>query len=354
MGWLSLDVAGALLVAWFLGLVAVSVAVHVKFYRGLERARDVEAYVARYNAYALAATAAFYGLPFLALAAMASTPLEALAGFALLVGGVVAFQWLLGPIAFLLGLRGRVRAGKAGMEWLEEYANGLARRWGYRRRIRVYLADLHLPNAFAVSGPLLSIVVLDRYLPEILDRRELEAVVAHEVGHIVGGDSARSIALGFLPYTVIGLGQSMVFWSRVYRVAAALDDDECAALGAYCSYYAQLAATVTPLTTIFTEILGWLVYGLGKVIALPFLLYSRLREHRADIHAAKATGDDSIVAALEKMEAVIEAARRALGTAHLASGIRGALYIVPAAIASTHPSLEQRRKVVQLFLRSRS
>lgn len=49
--------------------------------------------------------------------------------------------------------------------------------------------DIEEPNAFAHGQPGKAVVVYTRGLLELLDDEQLEAVAAHEIAHVVNGDS---------------------------------------------------------------------------------------------------------------------------------------------------------------------
>ena len=55
-----------------------------------------------------------------------------------------------------------------------------------------YIVPTKEPNAFAAGRGRDRVVAVTQGLVDLLDRRELEAVVAHEVGHLKHGDTGRA------------------------------------------------------------------------------------------------------------------------------------------------------------------
>ncbi|CAM3623131.1 zinc metalloprotease HtpX [Nocardioides zeicaulis] len=190
---------------------------------------------------------------------------------------------------------------------------------------RVGVADLAVPNAFATGrSPERSVVCVTTGILQVLDARELEAVLAHELSHVAHRDvlvmtvaSSAGITAGLLTRfgQLGGMGRS--------RSAGAL-----------------------PL--LLVAVLGSLV-----VYAVSFLLLrllSRYRELSADRAGAYLTLEPAALAsALQRISGEVSATpRRDLRAASAAS----ALCIVPAlsggvgGLLATHPPL--RRRLEQL------
>ena len=179
---------------------------------------------------------------------------------------------------------------------------------------RLHISTTAAPNAFAVGrNPRTASVCCTTGLLDLLDDRELRAVLAHELAHVHRRDTLVASVAGALAGAI-----------AVVAGAAALfgdDDDD-----------APLAVAV-----------------LGPVAALIVrLAISRSREFRADADAVKLTGDpDGLIAALRKLDAGTKAAPLAprpalLAQAHLmfANPFRSDSAL--ACRFATHPSVEAR------------
>ncbi|UVS82225.1 M48 family metalloprotease [Actinokineospora sp. UTMC 2448] len=183
---------------------------------------------------------------------------------------------------------------------------------------RLYVSATAAPNAFAVGrGPRSAAVCCTTGLLDLLDDRELRAVLAHEVAHVHRRDTLVASVAGALAGIIAVVGG-----------AAALvggDDDDDGLWGA-------LAVAV-----------------LGPVAALVVrLAISRSREFRADADAVRLTGDaDALVAALRKLDAGTRAAPLAPAPALVAQAHLMVVNPFPADSAlarrfATHPPIDER------------
>ncbi|MEW6081361.1 MAG: M56 family metallopeptidase [Bacillota bacterium] len=107
----------------------------------------------------------------------------------LLFSGYLLFRWH------------RLKApGRSAAPWADPQAYARVRmligRLGLQREPGVFLLDTIYPLAY-VKGYTRPVIYLSRGLLEILDDQELQAVLAHEAAHIVGGDNALNLALLF-------------------------------------------------------------------------------------------------------------------------------------------------------------
>ncbi|MEG3116668.1 zinc metalloprotease HtpX [Salinicola sp. 4072] len=155
----------------------------------------------------------------------------------------------------------------------------LARRAGLPRVPELYYVPSRLPNAFAVGAPEESAVCVTDGLLRLLDRRELQGVLAHEVAHISHRD-----------LWIMGLADAM---SRIVSLA---------------SWIGQLILLLNlPLFLTGAAYLPWHILLLlafsPLLMALLQLALSRSREYDADRAAAELTGDPAGLArALLKLE----------------------------------------------------
>jgi heat shock protein HtpX len=185
---------------------------------------------------------------------------------------------------------------------------------------KVYIMDDPAPNAFATGrDPKHAHVAATSGILELMDDRELEAVMAHEMGHVQNYD-IRVMMIVFGLVSAIGLIAD-VFLRMMWFGG---DGDEAPhpifiALGI-------VAAILAPFIAILVQ-----------------AAISRQREYLADASGALTTRDpEALASALEKLGSVSTGMRRQnTSTAHLffANPLKGASI---AKLFSTHPPIEQR------------
>ncbi|MBF0118573.1 MAG: protease HtpX [Desulfobacterales bacterium] len=176
------------------------------------------------------------------------------------------------------------------------------------------------PNAFA-TGPSKSnsLVAVSTGLLETMNRREIEAVIAHEVSHIANGDMVTLTLVQGVVNTFV------IFLSRV--LAYAIDsflkkDDEEESSTPGIGYM---------ISSIVLEIL------FGILASIVVMYFSRKREYRADLGAAQLMGDRyPMIEALHKLGSITAGE---LPKEMAASGISGSGMI---ALFSSHPPIESR------------
>ena len=185
---------------------------------------------------------------------------------------------------------------------------------------RLYIVEDPTPNAFATGrNPAHSAVAVNTGLLAILDRNEVEGVVAHEIAHIKNRDTLIStIAATFAG--AIGIIAHMARWGAILGGFGGRDEDEnpIAMLG---------LAIVAPIMAMLIQ-----------------FAVSRSREYLADRTAGELTGRPLYLAsALGRLE---EGARRIPGhhspaTAHMyiVNPLRGGGLMT---LFSTHPRAEDR------------
>ncbi|MEI7733419.1 MAG: protease HtpX [Verrucomicrobiota bacterium] len=142
-------------------------------------------------------------------------------------------------------------------------------------------------NAFA-TGPSRNsaLVAVSTGLLQQMNHREVEAVLAHEVGHITNGDMVTMTLLQGVLNTFVG------FFSRLIGMAidnAMRRDNDRGGLG-------------------MGYMLGYFVSSivLGLFAMVIQMAYSRQREFAADAMAAKLTDRESMIAALARLKSVME------------------------------------------------
>jgi len=175
------------------------------------------------------------------------------------------------------------------------------------------------PNAFA-TGPSKSrsLVAVSPGLLQSMDRKQVEAVLAHEVAHIDNGDMVTLTLIQGVLNTFV------IFLSRViaYAIDSFLrsDDDESGSPG--IGYW---------ISSIIFEIM------FGILASVVVMYFSRKREYRADAGAAVLLGDRRPM--IDALRALGGLQAGQLPKEMAASGIAGGGMM---ALFSSHPPLESR------------
>jgi heat shock protein HtpX len=125
---------------------------------------------------------------------------------------------------------------------------------------RIYLVDSHLCNASSMGIMGLRVIIITTRLLSLLDPEELSAVIAHEIGHLVHGDSMKVL--------------SMVSLNQLINVILIL--------------YLVPVAPLIPLVT----------YPLENLLLLYIV---RLSEYSADKYALRSAGREALIGALLKV-----------------------------------------------------
>ncbi len=185
---------------------------------------------------------------------------------------------------------------------------------------RVYIIDDPAPNAFATGrDPKHSIVAATSGLLDMMDDNELEAVMAHEMGHVQNYDIRVSM-ITFGLVSAIGLLTDIVLRMFIFGDRDNNDNSPVA------------------------MIIGVIVLVLAPIIAVVIqMAVSRQREYLADATSAMTTRNpESLATALEKLLKQGKPMKRQNSTtAHLfitnplKSGFMNKMF-------STHPPLEDR------------
>lgn len=206
--------------------------------------------------------------------------------------------------------------------FLLDIVHDLVKKSGLKNMPEVGIYSSPELNAFA-TGPSKShsLVAISSGLLANMNRDEIEAVLGHEISHIVNGDMVTMTLIQGI------INSFALFLSRIIAYAISLSmsrDDERSGHISYVTY---------SLLTIVFDILFTL---LGSMLVAT---YSRWREYRADDGGAKLVGRGQMIAALRRLQytAEIEDDRApslaALKIAHRPSWLE---------FFSTHPPLEKR------------
>ena len=313
---------------------------------------------------ALLAIPGLLAVALLVLAVLSVTGITSLAysSLAYLVAALLVLfvvQYLVAP--YLVLYTSRARRPGAGEEWVVELFEEVKRSSGYRGEVELYIVDTPVPNAFAVGNVFKKAVVVHSGLLRELDRGEVKAVLAHELGHIAHRDNAYMIAVSLTPFLAYVVGLLSLLFGLVLLVGVAMvlsgaeraagyaksRDEEGAALGSFFAFFAVLKAFVIGLIAVMVGLLLTIASYLANIGVLAF---SRIREHLADIYSVRVTGDTRIASALVKIERAIERMRES-GEAGFQPSVKKALYIIPMAYGeltgASPPSLVRLVKYIK-------
>ena len=187
---------------------------------------------------------------------------------------------------------------------------------------KVYLIDDPAPNAFATGrDPQHSIVAATTGLIEVMDDSELEAVMAHEIGHIQNYD----IRVGMITF---GLVSAIGFLTDIVLRMFIFGDRDNDNNSPVAMIVGIIAIVLAPIIAIIVQ-----------------MAVSRQREYLADATSAMTTRNpDSMISALDKLRKFGKPLKKQnTSAAHLfisnplKPGIMGKLF-------STHPPIEDRIK----------
>ena len=198
---------------------------------------------------------------------------------------------------------------------------------------KVYVIDTPMPNAFATGrNPKHSAVAVTSGLLNILDKRELRGVIAHELSHIKNRDTLISVIAATIAgaiFTLARLGQ----WALIFGGGRR---DERGSSNPFGAIGLLLMIIIAPLAAMIIQ-----------------FAISRSREYEADRTAALATSDPlSLANALKKIH--YEITRRPPQnvnptTAHMfiVNPLRGESLLN---LFSTHPPINERiRRLEELY-----
>lgn len=179
------------------------------------------------------------------------------------IGVFYLAQWLLAP--YLIEAVYKVREADLNTYgWLHEIVSRISKKSGIKKP-KVMIAHVPIPNAFAYGSPLTgNRVAVTEGLLNTLNKEEIEAVLGHEIGHLVHKDVYIMMIISFLPALLYIIGRALLFSSWFAGYGSREEENE-----------AGLLALIGMGAIAFHFLLQLFVLGL-----------SRLREYYADRHSA--------------------------------------------------------------------
>jgi heat shock protein HtpX len=210
---------------------------------------------------------------------------------------------------------------------------GVVRRVAEKAKIplpKVGIVDSAQPNAFATGrGPGKAVVVATSGILRSLSPDELEAVIGHEIGHVVHRDVLTSSVAATMA-GAISLIVNSFLWSSMFGGAGQRNRG-----GNNAGILALIAVILVPLAATFVQL------GISRDV-----------EYKADEYGAKLTRNPAgLISALEKISKKVEVSNFSGGSSPESSPspATGSLWIVNpfrghslVELFSTHPNLEHR------------
>ncbi|MEY0958993.1 zinc metalloprotease HtpX [Providencia rettgeri] len=191
---------------------------------------------------------------------------------------------------------------------------------------RLYILETDEPNAFAAGwNNRNALVGVTRGLLQTLNRQEVQAVLAHEVGHIIHGDSKLTLYVGILANVILTVTN---LFSQIFIRTAGHSRNNAA-------NKAQM------ILLVLNFVLPW-------ITQILYFYLSRTREYMADAAAVDLTADNqAMISALKKISGNHETHEYDNSTTGQA--YRKAAYIFNKgdSVFSTHPSIENRIAVLE-------
>ncbi|WP_411162859.1 M48 family metallopeptidase [Lactobacillus johnsonii] len=158
---------------------------------------------------------------------------------------------------------------------------------------KLYITPDQVPNAFATGrDPQHASLALTQGLLNMMNKKEVQGVIGHELSHIRNYDTRITVLASALTslITITGVGIVVFGWG-------VLTSENKGLLGLLIKFF-----------TLFLIIVGGIISIIGIPIAkLLFLLVSRQREYLADISSVDLTREPSgLISALSKLEKLEE------------------------------------------------
>lgn len=186
---------------------------------------------------------------------------------------------------------------------------------------RLYILESDEPNAFAAGwNSRNALVGVTRGLLQTLNRQEVQAVLAHEIGHIIHGDSKLTLYVGILANVILTVTN---LFSQIFIRTSGRSRNNAA-------NKAQM------ILLVLNFVLPW-------ITQILYFYLSRTREYMADAAAVDLTSDNqAMISALKKISGKHETHQ--YDEVSTGQAYRKAAYIFNKgdSMFSTHPSIENR------------
>jgi heat shock protein HtpX len=203
---------------------------------------------------------------------------------------------------------------------------------GLGRMPDIYLIPDDRPNAFAAGRkPETRVVCVTSGLLRLMNRDELQGVIAHEIGHHKNGDPALMILMGVMMGAIVLLAEIFLRSGFMGGRRSSRDKDDSGGL--------QILLVVLAIAlSILAPVLAQMMY----------FACSRRREFLADASAARFTRyPEGLASALEKITVSVQENRKV-------SKVLAPMYIVnpmqalaAVGLFSTHPPTESRVRILR-------
>ncbi len=199
----------------------------------------------------------------------------------------------------------------------------------------VYIIDDPAPNAFATGkGPETASVAVTTGLLQILDRDELQGVIAHEMAHVKNRDVLYMMMVGVMMGTIVllaDIGVRQLFWSGGRSRTSSRGG------GGQAQLVIMIAAIVL---MILAPIIAQLIY----------FAVSRKKEYLADACAAQFTRyPEGLASALLKISGKpykLQSATRATASMYIVNPMQMTSQAL-SDVTSTHPPISERVKILR-------
>jgi len=205
-------------------------------------------------------------------------------------------------------------------KWLVDRVTQLAEKSGIGTPdIGIFPSDQ--PNAFATGwNKNKALVAVSAGLLNNFPKDEVDAVLAHEIGHVANGDMVTLTLIQGITNTFV------LFFSRLVGMAVA---------------GAARNRAVGRLGYMATSIIAQIVFGL--LASIIVMWFSRRREFRADEAGARLTTPHAMANALERLKHPVRSNQpEAMPEALAAFGISAGFSKKLGGMLATHPSLDDR------------
>jgi heat shock protein HtpX len=215
----------------------------------------------------------------------------------LFIAFFIVFQWLFSPafINTFYGVKVIDRPRSSDERWLKETVERLARKAGFKKPPKIGIAwGLGIPNAFAYSSPIYgSYIAVTPSLLSNMPREEVEAVLAHEVGHLKHRDVMMMLAVSFIPILIYELGRYLMYMSFFgFGYGYGRDREERGG-------------------ALYILAIALLLIIVGIIFHFLVRHFNRLREYYADAHSAMSIGDPTpLQRALARLDLMYKGIKR--------------------------------------------